>query len=129
MSSGETVTGGAVMSSAAVTPRAFSSCLCRRMPVIMPGMWSSPPPRAILFSRSDSETTPITRLSSSSTGNALTRYCRSAAAIAANGVSRSTQVTWVVITSLTARFIVRTPSQRVSTTFSAPLVAASPKTS
>ena len=89
------------MSSAAVTPRAFSNCLCCRMPSMMPGMWSSPP-RAILFSRSDSETTPITSPVTFSTGNALTRCCRSAAAIAANGVSCSTQITWVVITSLTA---------------------------
>ena len=37
----------------------------------------------------------------SSTGNALTRYSRKAAAIAANGVSCSTQITWVVIASLT----------------------------
>ena len=95
------------MSSAAVIPRAFSSCLCRRMPVIMPGMWSSPP-RAILFSRSDSETTPITSPASFSTGNALTRCCRSAEAIAANGVSCSTEITWVVITSLTTAVIVLT---------------------
>ena len=74
----------------------------------MPGMWSSPPPRAILFSRSDSETTPITSPASFSTGNALTRCCRSAEAIAANGVSCSTEITWVVITSLTTAVIVLT---------------------
>ena len=55
----------------------------------------------------------MTWRASLSTGNALTRYSRKAAAISANGVSRSTQITLVVITSLTKVFI-RLPLPRES---------------
>src|SRR3984885_1438413 len=60
------------------------------MPVIMPGISSSPLPRASFASRSDSETTPITWDAWSSTGNALTRCSRRAAAMTSNDVSLPT---------------------------------------
>lgn len=56
-------------------------------------------------SRWDFGTTPVTWPASSRTGNALTRYSCRAAAIAANGVSRSTQIALALITSLTRAFI------------------------
>ena len=66
------------------------------------------PFRASLVSMSASETTPITLSSSPRTGNALTRYLRRAAAISRKVASFLTQITWVVMTSLTAVFIVLT---------------------
>ena len=105
VSSGRTVYAGDVISSAAVTACAFCSCWWRRMPVIMPGIPSSPLPRASFASRSDSETTPITWEAWSSTGNALTRCVRRAAAMTSNGVSSLTVITVGVMTSLTTAFI------------------------
>ena len=57
---------------------------------------------------SASETTPITFPSSSTTGNALTRYSRKAATMARNDASFVTETTRVVITSLTVGSIVNT---------------------
>ena len=85
----------------------------------MPGSSS----RASLVSMSASETTPITFRSSSTTGNALTRYSRRAAAISRNVASFLTQITRVVMTSLTVVFIV-SHSPRVRTTLSACVSAA-----
>jgi hypothetical protein len=73
-SSGPIVTAGLVISSAAVTALARACSRCDIM------LWSIPgtvPSSASLVSRSDSETTPMTLLCSSSTGNALTRCARS----------------------------------------------------
>ena len=63
-----------------------------------------------MVSRSASETTPITLSPSPRTGNALTRCLRRAAASSRNGASFLTQITRVVMTSLTAVFIVLTPA-------------------
>ena len=59
---------------------------------------------------SASETTPITFPSSSTTGNALTRYRRSVAAISLKVAPRLTATTSVVMTSLTVAFMVVIPS-------------------
>ena len=124
VSSGRTATTAAVIRSPAVTPRALAWSLRCRMPEIMPGSSS----RASLVSMSASETTPITFRSSSTTGNALTRYSRRATAISRNVASFLTQITRVVMTSLTAVFIV-SHSPRVRTTLSACVSAARANTS
>ena len=67
------------------------------MPPNTPGSSTS----ASLYSMSASETTPITFRSSSTTGNALTRYSCKAAAISRNVVSFLTEITRVVMMSLT----------------------------
>src|ERR1700751_5709515 len=58
---------------------------------------------------SASETTPITVPSSSSTGNALTRYSRSRAAISLNEAVFRTEIGWADMTSWTTAFIVIQP--------------------
>ena len=94
------------------------------MPAITPGSSI----RASLFSMSASETTPITFRSSSTTGNALTRYSRRAAAISRNVASLVTQITRVVMTSLTVLFTA-VHSPQVRTTLSALVSAARANTS
>ena len=101
VSSGRTATTAVVIRSPAVTPRALTWSLWCRMPEITPGSSI----RASLFSMSASETTPITFRSSSTTGNALTRCSRRAAAISRNVASFVTQITRVVMTSLTVVFM------------------------
>src|SRR5215472_16078056 len=100
-SPGDAVTGGRVIRSPAVRPSALRTSLWCSSPATAPGSAS-----ASLASRSASETTPITRPASSTTGSALTRYRRSVAAISLKVASRLTATTVVVITSLTVAFIV-----------------------
>src|SRR6516165_9331922 len=76
------------------------------MPVMAAGIPAWSPASASLASRSASDTTPITLRFSSMTGNALTRYSRSRAAISLKDVSRRTAATSPVMTSLTFAFIV-----------------------
>jgi hypothetical protein len=103
----------------------------------MPGMPSGSESRACLASRSASDTTPITLRFSSMTGNALTRYWRSRAAISLKEASRRTATTSLVITSLTSAtvaliLVIPFPfavPQRLRTTLSAPVSAARLKTS
>ena len=68
-----------------------------------------PSSTAALVSMSASETTPITFRSSSTTGNALIRYSCRAAAISRNVVSFLTQITRVVMMSLTVALIYLIP--------------------
>src|SRR5580700_6584096 len=107
VSSGLTVTTLLVIRSPAVTPSAFSSSLWCTMALIAPPRSAF---RASLASRSASETTPITLWSSSRTGNALTRYLRSSAAISLYDAPCLTATTVVVMTSLTVGSITSTPS-------------------
>jgi hypothetical protein len=101
VSSGRMVTAGLVIRSAAVSAAALA---CSRWCVMV---WNAPgisPASASLVSRSASETIPMTLLSSSITGNALTRCSRSLAAISLNVASCLTAITWVLITSFTMAF-------------------------
>src|SRR5580700_1618248 len=107
VSSGLTITTLLVIRSPAVTPSAFSSSLWCTMALIAPPRSAF---RAALASRSASETTPITLWSSSRTGNALTRYLRSSAAISLYDAPCLTATTVVVMTSLTVGSITSTPS-------------------
>ena len=99
VASGRMVTGGAVISSAAVS-------VAGRDRRARPRRAAAFPRRAVLScaaSRSVSETTPITCQRSASTGRLLTRCSASRQAISLYGVSRSTVTTAVVITSCTVR--------------------------
>jgi hypothetical protein len=96
--SGLIVTAGAVIRSAAVTPAALSSSLmCRSAARMLVPSASA----ASLTSRSPADTTPITRPASSMTGNALIRELRSIAAMSLNDASFRTEMTRVVMMSLT----------------------------
>ena len=101
VSSGRMVTAGLVIRSAAVSAAALA---CSRWCVMVWNAPGSSPASASLVSRSASETIPMTLLSPSSTGNALTRCSRSLDAISLNVASCLTAITWVLITSFTMAF-------------------------
>ena len=100
-SSGPMVTAGLVIRAAAVSAAALT---VSRWRVTVWNTLGSSPSSASLVSRSASETIPMTLLSSSSTGNALTRCSCSLAAISLNVAFCLTAITWVLITSFTMAF-------------------------
>src|SRR6185437_271554 len=104
--SGPMVTAGLVMRSAAVTPFTCDRTRWRVMPCTVRGTL---PSSASLVSRSVSETTPMTLLSSSMTGKALSRILCSIAAISLYWALRLTAITWVLMTSLTVELMARPP--------------------
>ena len=104
---GPMVTGGMVISSAAVTPSAFSRSPKRNRSDSVPGPVSR---SACLFSMSASDTTPMTRPSPSTTGRALARDLRIFTTISLNDAVGPTATTCVVITSLTVLPIAIHPS-------------------
>src|SRR6185437_2652889 len=106
VSSGPTVTAGLVMRSAAVTP---FTCDRTRWRVRLCRVRGTVPSSASLVSRSVSETTPMTLLSSSMTGKALTRWFRSIAAISLYEAFRLAAITWVLMTSLTVELMAEPP--------------------
>ena len=101
-SSGPMVTAGLVISSAAVTPFTCDRTRWWARPCSVPG---TVPSSASLVSRSVSETIPMTLLSSSMTGNALTRWLRSMAASSLYEALCLAAITWVLITSLTVELM------------------------
>src|SRR6185437_15770203 len=106
VSSGPTVTAGLVMRSAAVTP---FTCDRTRWRVRLCRVRGTVPSSASLVSRSVSETTPMTLLSSSMTGKALTRWFRSIAAISLYEAFRLAAITWMLMTSLTVELMAEPP--------------------
>src|SRR5689334_18936119 len=100
------VTAGLVMRSAAVTPSTCDRTRWRVRPCTVRGTL---PSSASLVSRSVSETTPMTLLSSSMTGKALTRCLRSIAANSLYEAFCRAAITWVLMTSLTIELMAGTP--------------------